>query len=73
MCSPENHICGYMFGGLHAKAYVVWAAYVLEIFEMIHRLDFLKAVRFGRYVLNGLVRCASYEGLYSLGHIFIFR
>ena len=37
------------------------------------RLDFLKAVIFGRYVLNELVRRASYEGLHSLGCIFISR
>ena len=33
--------------------------------------DFLKAVRFGRYILNELVRGAHYEGLHSLGRILI--
>ena len=37
------------------------------------RLEFLKAVRFGRSVLNELVWWASCEGLHSLGRIFIFR
>ena len=37
------------------------------------RLEFLKAVRFGRHVLNGLVRWASCEGLHSWGRIFILR
>ena len=35
---------------------------------MIQRpLEFMKAVRFGRYVLNELVWWASCEGLHSLG------
>ena len=33
------------------------------------RLEFLKAVRTGRYVLNELVWWASCEGLHSLGRI----
>ena len=33
------------------------------------RLEFLEAVRFGRYVLNELVWWASSEGLRSLGRI----
>ena len=37
------------------------------------RLEFLKAVRFGRYVLNELVRWASYEGLHSSGRTIISR
>ena len=37
------------------------------------RLDFLKAARFGRYILNRLVRWAFREALHSLGRIFIFR
>ena len=37
------------------------------------RLEFLKAVRFGSYVLNELVFWASHEGSHSLGRIFIFR
>ena len=37
-----------------------------------HWLDFLKPVRFGRYVLNELVRWASYEGSHSLGRIYIY-
>ena len=40
---------------------------------ILRRLEFLKAVRFGRSVLNELVWWASCEGLHSLGHIFIFR
>ena len=36
-----------------------------------HRLEFLKAVRFGRYVLDDFVCWASCEGLYSLGSILI--
>ena len=36
------------------------------------RLEFLKAVRFGRHVLNELVWQASCEGLHSLGRIFSF-
>ena len=35
------------------------------------RLEFLKAVRFGRYVLDGFVCWASCEGLYSSGSISI--
>ena len=66
-----------LFVGLHAKAYTVWAAYLfigkpLKIKSVIHfRLEFLKAVRFGRYILNKLVWRASCEGLLSLGRIFI--
>ena len=37
------------------------------------RLEFLKAVRFGMYVLKELVRWASCEELYSFGRIVIFR
>ena len=37
------------------------------------RLEFLKAVRFGRFVSNELVWRASCEGLHNLGRIFIFR
>ena len=37
------------------------------------RLEFLKAVRFGRYVLNELVRWASCEGLHSWGRIFLAK
>ena len=37
------------------------------------RLEFVKAARFGRYILNKLVRWASRETLHSLGRIFIFR
>ena len=37
------------------------------------RLEFLKAVRLGRYVLNELVWWASCEGLVSLGSICIVR
>ena len=68
-----------MFGGLRAKAYIVRAAYSfldksLKIKPVVQRrLEFLKAVRFVRYVLNGLVRWVACEGLHSLGHIFIFR
>ena len=47
------------------KAYIVWAAYLgksLKTKYVIQRwLEFLKAVRFGRYILNELVRWASYE------------
>ena len=55
-----------------ARAYIVWAAHLvldksLRIKPVIQRrLDFLKAVRFGRYVLNGLVRRASCEGMHSV-------
>ena len=47
------------------KAYIVWAAYYffgrsLKTKSVIQRrLEFLKAVRFGRYVLNELVRWDS--------------
>ena len=66
-----------MFDGFHAKAYIVWAAYrfsgkSLKTKSVIQRrLEFLKAVRFGRYVLNELVWWASCEGLHSLGRILI--
>ena len=37
-----------------------------------YRLEFLKAVRFGRFVLNELVWWTSFEGLHiSLGRILI--
>ena len=50
-----------LFGGLRVNAYIVWPAYLvldksLKIKPGIQRrLDFLKAVRFGRYVLNELI------------------
>ena len=68
-----------LFVGLLVPAYIVWAAHLfldksLEIKPVIQRrLYFSKAVRFGRYVLNGLVRWASCEGIHSLGRTFIFR
>ena len=37
-----------------------------------HRLEILKAVRFGRYVLNELVRWASYEGLHRVCAAYLF-
>ena len=59
---------------------MVWAAYCvflgtsLKIKAVVQRrLDFLKAVRFGRYVLNELVLWASYEGSHSLGRISFSR
>ena len=61
------------------RAYIVGAASLssdnsLKIKPVVQRrLEFLKAVRFVRYVLNGLVRWVACEGLHSLGHIFIFR
>ena len=61
------------------SAYIVWAAYLfidrsLKIKPVIQRrLDFLKAGRFGRYVLNELVWWAPCEGSHSLGRIFIFK
>ena len=73
-----------MFGfsdiyGLHVKAYIVLAAYSfsgksLKTESVVqHRLEFLKAVRFGMYVLKELVWWASCEGLYSFGCTFVFR
>jgi len=65
--------------GLHVKAYIVLAAYLfsgksLKTESVVQRrLEFLKAVRFGMYVLKELVWCASCEGLYSFGRIFVFR
>ena len=67
-----------MFVGLLARAYIVWAAHVfldkpLKINPVIqHRLDLMKAARFGRYVLMGLVRWASCEGIHSLGRTSIY-
>ena len=66
-----------MFVGFVTRAHIVRAAYVvsgksLKIKSVVQRrLDFLKAVRFGRYVLNELVHWASHEGPHSLGRIFI--
>ena len=54
---------------------VVWAAYAfldksLKIKSVVQRhLEFLKAGRFGRYLLNGIVWWASGAGLHSLGRI----
>ena len=68
-----------MFVGLLVRAYIVWATHLfldesLKIEPVIQRrLEFWKAVRSGRYVLNGLVRWASCEGIHSLGRTFIFR
>ena len=68
-----------MFVGLLTRAHIVWAAYVfigksLKIKSVVQRrLEFLKAVRFGRYVLNELVGWAPYEGPHSLSRIFISR
>ena len=55
-----------MFGGLHAKDYIVWAAYDLDKSlktkpVIQRRLEFLKTVRFGRYVLNELLWRASWK------------
>jgi hypothetical protein len=67
-----------LFVGLLTRAHIVWAAHLfigksLKIKSVVQRrLEFLKAVRFGRYVLNELVWWASCEGLDSLGSIVIF-
>ena len=67
-----------MFVGLLVRAHIVWAAHLfigesLKIKSVVQRrLEFLKAVRFGRDVLNELVCWASYEGPHSLGFIFIY-
>ena len=68
-----------MFVGLPVRAYIVWAAHLFldkslkTKYVIQRRLNFVKAVRFGRYVLNGLVRWASCEGLRSSGRTSIFR
>ena len=68
-----------LFVGLLTRAYIVWSAYSflgqsLKIKSVVqHRLEFLKAVRFGRYVLNERVWWASCEGLHSLGCICFLR
>ena len=71
---------GYIYIYIYiARAYIAWAAHLfsdkpLKINPVIQRrLDFLKAVRFERYVLNGLVRWASCAGIHSLGRTFVFR
>ena len=65
--------------GLLAKAYIIWAAYLFiakssKTKSVIQRrLEFLKAIRFGRYVLDdSFCLRASYGGLHSLGCTFIF-
>ena len=66
-----------LLGGLHGRAYIVWAAYSfldksLKTTPVIQRrLECLKAVNFWRYVLKELVWWVSCEGLHSLGRIFI--
>ena len=68
-----------MFSGLPTRAYIVWAAYLflgksLKIRSAVQRrLEFLKAVRFERYVLDYFVCWFSCEGLHSLGSILISR
>ena len=67
-----------MFVRLLTRAHIVWAAYLfigksLKIKLVVQRrLEFLKAVRFWRHVLNELVRWASCEGLHRLARILIF-
>ena len=61
-----------LFVGLLTRACIVWAAYVFlgkswkikSVFQ--RRLEFMQAVRFGRYVLNGLAWCTSCAGLHFL-------
>ena len=68
-----------LFVGFLTRAYIVGAAYLflgksLKIKSVVQcHLEFLKAVRFGRYVLNELVWWASCEGLHGLGSILIPR
>ena len=65
--------------GLLTRAHIVWAAYSflcksLKIKYVVQRrLEFLKAVRFERYVIDDFVCWATCEGLHSLGSILISR
>ena len=64
---------GALCGGLGSPGAPLEIAKSLETRSVIQRqLDFLKAVRFGRCVLNELVSRASCEALYSLGRILVF-
>ena len=62
----------YLFVGLLTRACIVWAAYVFlgkswKIKSVVQRrLEFMQAVRFGRYVLNGLAWCTSCAVLHFL-------
>ena len=65
---------GFMRGLTKLGPHIVFFGRSLNTKSVIQRrLEFLKAVRFGRYVLNGHVRWASCEGRHSLGRIFPFR
>ena len=58
--------------------YIVWLSYRLLATSLKtksviqRRLEFLKAVRFGRYILNDVVRWASYEGLHGVCAAYLF-
>ena len=66
-----------LFVGLLTGTYILCAAYLflgkfLKITSVVqHRLEFLKAVRFGRCVLDDFVCWAPYEDLYDLSRILI--
>ena len=88
LCGATEMFCGILFVRPLVRAYIVWAscegnkAWAAHVFldkslrikpVIQRRLNFLKAVRIGRYVLNGLVRWASCQGTLSSGRSFSFR